>query len=50
MIAKAIIIIFSSRNLRILGRDEATPGQPLISHCHVILALFARFICCLKVD
>lgn len=50
MITKAIIIIFNSGSLRVLGKEEAIPGQPLISHRDIITALFAGFIYWLQVD
>lgn len=50
MITKAIIIIFNSGSLRVLGKEEAIPGQPLISHQDIIMALFAGFIYWLQVD
>lgn len=50
MITKAIIIIFNSGSLRVLGKEEAIPGQPLVSHWDIILVLFAGFIYWLRVD
>lgn len=44
MITKAIIIIFNSGSLGVLKKEEALPGQPLIPHQDIILALFAGFI------
>lgn len=50
MITKAIIIIFNSGSLRVLGKEEAIPGQSLISHWDIIMALIAGFIHWLQVD